>query len=96
MKTKPGIGDVITPVVSSAVLGSDEMDKLKKLLQTSGLTERERKVIELRFGLNGGIARTLKEIGDQFNVTRERIRQIETKAMRKMRMASGPNGLDQR
>ena len=86
----------ITPVVSSAGLGSDEMDKLKKLLQTSGLTERERKVIELRFGLNGGIARTLKEIGDQFNVTRERIRQIETKAMRKMRMASLPNGPDQR
>ena len=49
------------------------------------LTERERKVLELRFGLGDGNARTLEEVGSQFQVTRERIRQIEAKALRKMR-----------
>jgi len=49
------------------------------------LTERERKVLELRFGLGDGYARTLEEVGQQFQVTRERIRQIEAKALRKMR-----------
>jgi RNA polymerase primary sigma factor len=51
----------------------------------SSLTERERKVLELRFGLGDGYSRTLEEVGRQFNVTRERIRQIEAKALRKMR-----------
>ena len=51
----------------------------------SGLTERERKVLELRFGLGDGYARTLEEVGKQYKVTRERIRQIEAKALRKMR-----------
>jgi RNA polymerase primary sigma factor len=49
------------------------------------LTERERQVLELRFGLGDGNARTLEEVGQQFSVTRERIRQIEAKALRKMR-----------
>jgi len=49
------------------------------------LTERERQVLELRFGLGDGNARTLEEVGQQFRVTRERIRQIEAKALRKMR-----------
>ena len=49
------------------------------------LTERERQVLELRFGLGDGNARTLEEVGQQFHVTRERIRQIEAKALRKMR-----------
>ena len=49
------------------------------------LTERERKVLELRFGLIDGYSRTLEEVGKQFKVTRERIRQIEAKALRKMR-----------
>ena len=49
------------------------------------LTERERKVLELRFGLGDGYSRTLEEVGKQFKVTRERIRQIEAKALRKMR-----------
>ena len=49
------------------------------------LNERERKVLELRFGLGDGNARTLEEVGQQFHVTRERIRQIEAKALRKMR-----------
>ncbi|MGD0350229.1 MAG: RNA polymerase sigma factor RpoD [Verrucomicrobiota bacterium] len=49
------------------------------------LSDRERKVLELRFGLGDGYARTLEEVGQQFQVTRERIRQIEAKALRKMR-----------
>jgi RNA polymerase primary sigma factor len=58
-------------------------DKLGDVL--CSLTERERKVLELRFGLGDGCARTLEEVGQQFSVTRERIRQIEAKALRKMR-----------
>jgi RNA polymerase primary sigma factor len=58
-------------------------DKLGDVL--SSLTERERKVLELRFGLGDGYARTLEEVGKQYKVTRERIRQIEAKALRKMR-----------
>jgi len=58
-------------------------DKLADVL--GSLTERERKVLELRFGLADGYSRTLEEVGKQFKVTRERIRQIEAKALRKMR-----------
>ncbi len=58
-------------------------DKLGNVLDS--LTERERKVLELRFGLGDGYSRTLEEVGKQFKVTRERIRQIEAKALRKMR-----------
>src|SRR5437867_3807340 len=58
-------------------------DKLGDVL--CSLTERERKVLELRFGLGDGYSRTLEEVGRQFRVTRERIRQIEAKALRKMR-----------
>ena len=58
-------------------------DKLGIVL--SSLSEREQKVLELRFGLGDGYSRTLEEVGRQFQVTRERIRQIEAKALRKMR-----------
>ncbi len=58
-------------------------EKLADVLDS--LTERERKVLELRFGLTDGYSRTLEEVGKQFKVTRERIRQIEAKALRKMR-----------
>ena len=58
-------------------------DRMGNVLDS--LTERERKVLELRFGLGDGYARTLEEVGKQFKVTRERIRQIEAKALRKMR-----------
>ncbi len=58
-------------------------DKLGDVL--ASLSERERKVLELRFGLGDGYSRTLEEVGKQFKVTRERIRQIEAKALRKMR-----------
>ncbi len=58
-------------------------DKIKDVLES--LTERERQVLEQRFGLIDGYSRTLEEVGKQFRVTRERIRQIEAKALRKMR-----------
>ena len=58
-------------------------DKLKAVLET--LSDRERAVLEQRFGLHDGFSRTLEDVGKQFQVTRERIRQIEAKALRKMR-----------
>ena len=61
-------------------------DEINKVL--SGLTDRERKVLILRFGLDDGRTRTLEEVGKQFNVTRERIRQIEAKALRKLKHPS--------
>ena len=61
-------------------------DEIDDVLLT--LTEREEKVIRLRFGLEDGKARTLEEVGKEFNVTRERIRQIEAKALRKLRHPS--------
>lgn len=61
-------------------------DELNKIL--SGLSDREKKVLELRFGLNDGMPRTLEEVGKEFDVTRERIRQIEAKALRKLKHPS--------
>ncbi|HEY9232055.1 MAG TPA: sigma-70 family RNA polymerase sigma factor, partial [Blastocatellia bacterium] len=61
-------------------------DKLNDVL--SSLNGREREVLELRFGLGDGYSRTLEEVGLQFRVTRERIRQIEAKALRKLRHPS--------
>ena len=62
------------------------MEQLDEVLDT--LTEREQKVLRLRFGMNDGRARTLEEVGKEFDVTRERIRQIEAKALRKLRHPS--------
>ena len=61
-------------------------EQLNKILGT--LTEREAKVLKLRFGLEDGRSRTLEEVGKEFDVTRERIRQIEAKALRKLRHPS--------
>ncbi|WP_143795730.1 sigma-70 family RNA polymerase sigma factor, partial [Oenococcus oeni] len=67
---------------------SDQMlkDQLEEVLGT--LTEREENVLRLRFGLEDGKTRTLEEVGRVFGVTRERIRQIEAKALRKLRHPS--------
>ena len=61
-------------------------EQLMEVLDT--LSEREKKVLMLRFGLEDGRPRTLEEVGKEFNVTRERIRQIEAKALRKLRHPS--------
>ena len=61
-------------------------EQLADVLET--LTPREEKVLRLRFGLEDGRPRTLEEVGKEFNVTRERIRQIEAKALRKLRHPS--------
>jgi len=61
-------------------------EQIGEVLDT--LTERERNVLRLRFGLDDGRGRTLEEVGREFNVTRERIRQIEAKALRKLRHPS--------
>ena len=58
-------------------------ERLQEVLTT--LTDREKQVLDFRFGLTDGYSRTLEEVGKQFNVTRERIRQIEAKALRKLR-----------
>ena len=72
--------------VDSIVQSRALHDSLDKVMET--LTKRERLVLELRFGWNDGRPRTLEEVGKEFNVTRERIRQIEAKALRKMRHPS--------
>ena len=61
-------------------------EQLDEVMNT--LTPREAKVLKLRFGLEDGRARTLEEVGKEFDVTRERIRQIEAKALRKLRHPS--------
>ena len=84
------LGDFIqddnVPVPAEAAAFSLLQDQLNEVLKT--LTEREQKVLRLRFGLDDGRARTLEEGGKEFNVTRERIRQIEAKALRKLRHPS--------
>ena len=84
------LGDFIqddnVPVPADAAAFSLLKEQLNEVLGT--LTEREQKVLRLRFGLDDGRARALEEVGKEFNVTRERIRQIEAKALRKLRHPS--------
>ncbi len=84
------LGDFIqddnVPVPADAAAFTMLREQLDEILDT--LTERERKVLTLRFGLIDGRARTLEEVGKEFSVTRERIRQIEAKALRKLRHPS--------
>lgn len=84
------LGDFIkddnVPVPADAAAFTLLKEQLEEVLGT--LTEREQKVLTLRFGLEDGRARTLEEVGKEFNVTRERIRQIEAKALRKLRHPS--------
>ena len=84
------LGDFIqddnVPIPAEAASFTLLREQLVEVLGT--LTEREQKVLRLRFGLDDGRARTLEEVGKEFNVTRERIRQIEAKALRKLRHPS--------
>ncbi len=80
------IPDEDVPSPADAAAFSMLKDQLNEVLAT--LTDREQEVLRLRFGLDDGRQRTLEEVGQQFNVTRERIRQIEAKALRKLRHPS--------
>ena len=84
------LGDFVqddnVPVPADAAAFTLLKEQLVEVLNT--LTDREQKVLRLRFGLDDGRARTLEEVGKEFNVTRERIRQIEAKALRKLRHPS--------
>lgn len=84
------LGDFIKDESSLSPMDSASFSMLKEELDTAmdSLTDRERKVIRLRFGLDDGKTRTLEEVGREFDVTRERIRQIEAKALRKLRHPS--------
>ena len=77
------IPDETAPAPADAAFYALQREQLMEVLDT--LTEREKKVICLRYGLDGGKSYTLEEVGEIFNVTRERIRQIEAKALRKLR-----------
>ena len=84
------LGDFIEDDTALSPADSATFSMLREELANAleSLTERERQVVKLRFGLEDGRARTLEEVGREFNVTRERIRQIEAKALRKLRHPS--------
>jgi len=84
------LGDFVADRASLAPIEATSQQLLKEQIDKvlDELTEREKKVLQLRFGLRDGHARTLEEVGREFNVTRERIRQIEGKAIRKLRHPS--------
>jgi len=84
------LGDFIEDHTALAPADAASHQLLKEQVEDvlDSLTERERKVLQLRFGLDDGRARTLEEVGKEFHVTRERIRQIEAKALRKLRHPS--------
>ncbi len=84
------LGDFIedTAALAPAEAAAHQMLKEQVAAVLDSLTGRERRVLQLRFGLEDGRARTLEEVGREFNVTRERIRQIEAKALRKLRHPS--------
>jgi RNA polymerase primary sigma factor len=84
------LGDFIEDAAALAPAEAASHQLLKEQVEDvlGGLTDRERKVLQLRFGLDDGRSRTLEEVGKEFKVTRERIRQIEAKALRKLRHPS--------
>jgi len=84
------LGDFIEDQKAIATSDAASHHLLKEQITSvlNSLTKRERKVLQLRFGLEDGRSRTLEEVGREFGVTRERIRQIETKALRKLRHPS--------
>ena len=87
MTRNSNLGDFIEDKTTESPVERTGFGMLKEKLNDvlSSLNGREREVLELRFGLGDGYSRTLEEVGMQFRVTRERIRQIEAKALRKMR-----------
>jgi RNA polymerase primary sigma factor len=86
-KESSSLSDIIPDEFTASPQEMATWSYLKKQINDilSTLSDRERKVLELRFGLRDGVARTLEEVGHEFNVTRERIRQIEAKALRRMK-----------
>ena len=84
------LGDFIADVEALAPADYASQELLREQVDSvlDSLSERERAVLRLRFGLVDGRNRTLEEVGKEFNVTRERIRQIEAKALRKLRHPS--------
>jgi RNA polymerase primary sigma factor len=78
------IKDDTTPGPDEQTYSRIVKDKLRQI--RGDLTERERRIVELRFGLIDGAVHTLEEVGREFNITRERVRQIEAKALEKMRL----------
>jgi len=85
------IEDEDAPAPASAAAYIMLREQLDSVLDT--LTNREKRILELRFGIEDGRSRTLEEVGKEFDVTRERIRQIEAKALRKLRHPSRSNKL---
>lgn len=81
------LADIVPDIESEAPDEYAEYTFLQKVFKVilNRLTERERKVIKLRFGLEDGVPRTLEEVGQEFNVTRERVRQIEAKALKRLK-----------
>jgi RNA polymerase primary sigma factor len=77
------IEDVSAPAPAEVAIAHLLKEEIQQVLES--LTEREAKVLQLRFGLEDGRSRTLEEVGQEFGVTRERIRQIEAKALSKLR-----------
>jgi RNA polymerase primary sigma factor len=90
------LGDLLSddtqPLPEHEAEASDRLDQLGKIISTLG--ERERRVLELRFGLDGNEPHTLEEVGDVFEVSRERIRQIERQSLKKLRPLASAAGLD--
>lgn len=89
--TLVGDGVASNVFVEDEVMNNSLIEDIDKALGC--LTEREREVVEQRFGLKTGFGKTLEEVGSEFNVTRERIRQIEAKALRKIKRSSTGKGL---
>ena len=89
------LGDFIYDITAPTLLDTASRGLLKEELikVLSTLSDREKRVLEERFGLQDGKPKTLEEVGKMFNVTRERIRQIEAKALRKLRHPSRGNKL---